>query len=70
MSKRLLQHKPGEIVELRGVKYKVEDTTLHRHMCCVCALKGKEACELVDCSPAFRDDRTRVYYVKVEGGEE
>lgn len=70
MRERLLQHKPGDVVELCGRKYKVKKTIVPRHMCFVCALNGRsEACRQVVCSPFYRDDRTRVYYVGMEGVE-
>lgn len=65
MIERLLQHRAGEVVELCGRKYMVKSTTVPRHMCFLCALRKRNAaCMQVTCSPCYRDDRTRVYYVE------
>lgn len=66
---RLIEHEPGSIVEMNGHRYVVVSAAEPRHMCCVCALAMRyEECKLVQCSSAFRKDRTRVYY-REEGGE-
>ena len=66
---RLIEHKPGERVIIDGTEYEVVATTVPRCMCIVCALDGLthgekayKACSKVQCFPAYREDRTRVYY--------
>lgn len=75
MTERLLEHVPGSVVELCGKKYLVKATSFH--MCVLCALNGsvngeeaRKVCKMVQCSPFHRRDRTRVYYVEVEGEQE
>lgn len=60
---RLIEHEPGSVVEINGHRYRVVATTVPRHMCIVCVLSSRyDVCKLVQCSPAYRRDRTRVYY--------